>query len=224
MESNQFLGLVKFFRNEDFLDSLRSGCFHCTPPEVYRLDKQKGVSDKYESCAYSYREKRGDEPITITFGDIDISDALGVTVHNRTDKDAWMHCWFTLRLPKDQEALDKLKADVAKMKKQFGEHYAFIPAPNLKLLVSKLQGLSEKPLFCGEVQYSGDKSKWGNLVKSLEYSYQREYRFLFGECESSEVEYYIFNNPEGFSDLILKNTDFKLQSNDGEHVWFELSA
>lgn len=224
MESNQFLGLVKFFRNEGFLDSLRSGCFHCTPPEVYRLDKQEGVSDKYESCAYSYRKERGDEPITVTFGDIDISDALGLTVHNRTEKDAWMHCWFTLRLPKDQEALDKLKEDVAKMKKQFGEHYAFIPAPNLKPLVSKLQELSEKPLFCGEVEYSGDKSKWGNLVKSLDYSYQREYRFLFGECSTSETEYYVFNNPDGFSNLIFKNTDFKMQSNDGEHVWFDLSA
>jgi hypothetical protein len=68
---------------------------------------------------------------------------------------------------------------------------------------------------------------WPKLVdhyKALDYSYQREYRFLFGECSTSEKEYYIFNNPDGFSDFILKNTDFKLQSDDGEQVWFDLSA
>ena len=224
MESNQFLGLVKFFRNEDFLDSLREGCFHCTPPEIYRLDKQEGVSDKFESCAYSYREERGDTPIIVKFGDTEISDALELTIHNLKGKDAWMHCWFSLRLPKDQEALEKLKDDVAKMKEQFGAHFAFIPAQNLKPLVSKLKELNDKPIFCGEVEYTGDISKWGNLVKALDYSYQREYRFLFGECSASEKEYYVFNSPDGFSDLILKNTDFKLQSDDGEQIWFDLSA
>ena len=110
------------------------------------------------------------------------------------------------------------------MKEQFGAHFAFIPAQNLKPLVSKLQDFSDKSLFCGEVEYTGDKSKWGNLVKALDYSYQREYRFLFGECPASEKEYYVFNSPGGLSDLILKNTDFKLQSDDGEQVWFDLSA
>ena len=224
MESNQFLGLIKFFRNEEFLDSLRSGCFHCTPPEVYRLDKQEGVSDIFESCGFSYRKERNDEPITLKLGDMEITDALSITVHNRTEKDAWMHCWFSLRLPDDQGALDKLKTDIATMKSHFGSSYAFIPAPNLKPLISKLTDLSEKTMSYGEVEYSGDKSKWGNLCKSLDYSTQREYRFLFGECSSSEKDYYIFNNPEGFEDLILKNTDIKLSSKDGKQVWFELSA
>ncbi|KAB7668787.1 hypothetical protein [Plesiomonas shigelloides] len=224
MKGNQFLGLVKFFRNEVFLDKLINGCFHCTPPEIYRLDTQEGVSDKYESCAYSYRPERGDEHVTISIKDININDALGMTIHNGSNKDAWMHCWFTLRLPKDPEALDKLKEDVTKMKNLFGKHYAFIPAHNLKPLVSTLEELSEKKLFCGEVVYSGDESKWGNLVKSLEYSYQREYRFLFGECSPSETDFYIFNKLGGFSDLILKNADLKLQSKDGKDIWFELRA
>lgn len=64
----------------------------------------------------------------------------------------------------------------------------------------------------------------GGLVKSLEYSYQREYRFLFGECSASEIEHYIFNDLDGFSNLIFKNTDFRLQSSDGKKVFFDLSA
>lgn len=161
MESNKFLGLVKFFGNTDYLDSLINGCFHCTPPEVYRLHKQEGISDKYESCMFSYREIRDDSPIVIRGGIADIKDVTGVTIHKEVEMDAWMHCWFTLRLPKDQEALDKLKVDVAKMKEQFGHDYAFLPAQNLKPLVAKLQELSEKQMLCGEVAYSGDRSKWG---------------------------------------------------------------
>lgn len=224
MEPNQFIGLVKFFRNESFLDSLLNGCFHCTPPEIYRLDKQEGVSDSAESCAYSYREERGDSPVIMKFEGFDITDASAITIHNQIQKDAWMHCWFSLRAPKDQDDLEKLNHDVKKMKEQFGQHFAFIPAQNLRAMVSKLQELSEKPLSCGEVEYSDDKHKWGNLVKALGYSYQREYRFLFGECSTSEKDYYIFNNPDGFSDLIIKNADVKLQSKDGKHVWFDLNV
>lgn len=224
MQSNQFLGLVKFFRSEDYLDSLIDGCFHCTPPETYRLDGQEGVSDKFESCAYSYRSERGDSPIVVKLGDIDIADALGLTIHNGQRKDAWLHCWFSLRLPNDEHSLSKLKFDISRMKKEFGEQYAFIPAPNLKPLVERLQELSDKTFSCGEVEYSGDRSQWGNLSKALEYSYQREYRFLFGKCSPSETQPYCFSNPEGFNDLIFKNAEFKLQSQDGEVVWFDLSA
>ncbi|MGS0498702.1 hypothetical protein ACU8V4_16510 [Pseudoalteromonas mariniglutinosa] len=224
MESNTFLGLVKFFRNENFLDSLLSGCFHCTPPEIYRMDNQEGISDRFESCGFSYRKDRGDEPVILNIGGMNIEDSLGITIHNRKEKDAWMHCWFTLRLPDSPAALEKLKADIKKMKEQFGQYYAFIPAPNLKPFVEKLQILSDKAMIWGEVEYCGDKSKWGNLVKGLDYSYQREYRFLFGECSTSEKAYYIFEDANGFSDLIFKNTEVKLQSKDSNEVWFDLSA
>jgi len=222
MEDNSFLGLVKFYRNEEFLDNLLDGGFHCTPPEIYRLDKQEGVSDKVESCAYSYRKERDDSPIVTKLDDVDLGDLIGFTAHNGTEKDAWMHCWFTLRSPSDQAGLDQLKRDVARMKKQFGNHYAFLPPVNLKPLIFRLNSLSTKESFCGEVGYSGDKSKWGNLCKSLGYSYQREYRFLFGECSPSEKDFYVFDAPKGFGDLIYSNSDVKLQSEDGSHVWFDL--
>lgn len=61
-----------------------------------------------------------------------------------------MYCWFPLRLPSDQKGLDQLKRDMAMMKKQFGNHYAFLPATNLKPLVFRLKPLSTKELFCGE--------------------------------------------------------------------------
>lgn len=228
MESNQCIGLIKFFRNEEFLDKLISGCFHCTPPEIYRMSKQEGVSDKFESCSFSFRKERGDEQVVIEFDGFGLkekikeSDASSMTLHNGSKTDSWMHCWFCLRLPSDQDALESLKSDIQRMKDQFGSHYAFIINADIEPFIERLKKLSKKELTCGEVEYCGDRSRWGNLCKSVDYSYQREFRFLFGECSTSETDYYIFNNPETFSDVIHKNPDLKLQDKGGECVWFDL--
>lgn len=224
MQSNEFLGLVKFFRNKDFLERLIQGCFHCTPPEVYRLDKQEGVSDEFESCAFSYRLERDDSPIVLEINDQNIADILGLTVHNKTDQDSWLHCWFTLRIPKDQDDLTSLKNDLEKMKAQFGVSYAFIPASKLKPFVERLKCISEKPLYCGAVNYSGNPSEWGNLCKATNYSYQREYRFCFGECATSEKNPYIISDPAGFEEFIYNSPEIKLQSKDFSITWLELSA
>lgn len=224
MKANQFIGLVKFFRNEDYLDKLIEGCFHCTPPEVYRLDKQEGISDKFESCSFSYRKSRNDADIQLNVNGRNLTDVLGLTLHNGQQQDSWMHCWFVLRLPNSENDLKQLIEDVKKMKCQFGNHYAFIPNSNLKDSIYRLQKNSELPLAGGEVEYSGDNSLWGNKCKSLEYSYQREFRFLFGECSVTEMAPYVVNIENGLSDLILKDPDLQLTSKDGEQVWFHIRA
>ncbi|WP_033570615.1 hypothetical protein [Dickeya undicola] len=224
MKENQFLGLIKFFRNEDFLEKLIEGCFYCIPPEVYRLAKQEGVSDKFESCSFSYRKSRGDDDIKLKINDIELKGVHGVTVHNAQQRDAWMHCWFTLRLPKDENSLSQLIQDIEKMKYQFGGHYAFIPPLNLKELLERLKKHSKLPFSSSEVKYTGESSLWGNTCKSLEYSYQREYRFIFGECSVIETTPYIINIESGLNDLIFKDPDIKLKSNDNRHVWLDLSA
>ncbi|MCB2381278.1 hypothetical protein KV201_03685 [Shewanella sp. SR1] len=218
----KFVGLVKFFRNEEFLDSLLSGCFHCSPPERYRMDEQLGVSDKIESCAYSYRVKRNDPPIVIMINDIEITDPLSLTVHNNPYKDSWMHCWFTLNIPDSEDGLAVLKSDLDRMKKEFGSDYAFIPNSNLNELIHRLKSVSIKDLQYGEVEYSNDSAKFSCRCKSLSYSYQREFRFLFGECAVSEEDFFILNYENGFRDLIYKNATVKLTDRENGHVWFEL--
>lgn len=224
MKPNQFIGLIKFFANEDHLDNLIKGCFHCTPPEVYRLGKREGVSDKFESCMHSYRVERNDAPTTLELNGFEINDALEITIYNKQNQDSWMHCWFSLRFPKDEEALQTLKSHIAKMKQEFGHNFAFLLAPQLKSFIKRLQELGDKTFSCGEVEYSGDRSKWGNLCKAIEYSYQREYRFMYGECSTSETEFYVLNDPQGFGQYIHKNPEFKIMSKDKKVTWFDLSA
>jgi hypothetical protein len=223
MVLNLFLGILKFFQNEKYLDELISGVFRCTPPEIYRNNDEKGKSDKFESCFLSYRPERNDEPMILKVGDYEISDLLGLTIYNKNYTDSWMHCWFIFQLPKDEEALKLLNTEIQRMQQEFGNNYAFIPSANLKPFVNRLKKLSSKKMYCGSVKYSPEKHDWENLCKGLDFSYQREYRFLFGECSSSEKEPYVIEDPKGFGSLILKNPNLKLESNDKKVIWFELN-
>lgn len=224
MEANKFLGLVKFFRDESFLDKLISGCLYCKTPENYRLDKLEGVSDKFESCQYSYRTARNDSPVTASLAGQELEGLLDITIHKGVDHDSWLHCWMSLRIPKDQKSLDELKADVKRLKSEFGSSYAFIPAGKLAEFVALLQRISDKELWCKEVIYSHDKGQWSSECKGVDYSYQREYRFGFGRCSPSETTPYIINHASGFHDFVLKNPELKLHSQDGKEIFFDLGA
>ena len=222
MKPNECLGLVKFFRNETYLDKLISGTFHCQTPETYRLHEMEGVSDKFESCTFSYRKTRNDPSVPIKINGIELHNLLEMTVHNADEGDSWLNCWLLLRMPADENELESLKKDIALMKKQFGVHYAYISPPNLSKVLEILRKNSEKTLYRGEVRYCEDKNEWGIFCKSPSYAYQREYRFAFGSCSPSETEAYCFNCPEGFHDLICKNPEIQIEVTRPNRVWFDL--
>lgn len=225
MQPNQLLGLVKFFSNEDYLSKLINGLFYCSPPEIYRLEKREGVSDRFESCRYSYRLERDGRCTLLKFNDIDMSeDTVAFTVQSANHKDSWMHCWFSLRVPENEDALNLLNADIDRMKNEFGNKIAIIPAVQIKPFIGHLQKLSAKPLFCGFVEYEEYPDKWGVLCKSTQYAYQREYRFLFGECSTHEVKPYILNDKKGFGEFIYRGESLKLTSKNGENVWLDMGA
>jgi hypothetical protein len=224
MEANQFLGLVKFFRDESYLDKLISGCFYCKTPESYRLDKLEGVSDKFESCLFSYRTERSDSPIIVELNGEKVDGVVGVTIQKENDHDSWLHCWMSLRIPKDEESLEQLKNDIKRLKSEFGTYYAFIPANKLSAFVTLLNEISHQPLWCKEVVYSSDKNLWSPECKAAEYSYQREYRFGLGKCETSELSPLIINHDGGFHDFIIKSPEVKFESLDKEVIFFNLAS
>lgn len=198
-EADDFLGLIKFFRKEEFLDKLIAGCMHCQTPETYRLSELEGVSDRAESCVVSLRQARGD-----TF-DVDINglklpeqDVVALNIHNGEAHESWLHCWFSLRMPGDAPAVDTLLRDIRRMKEHFGRHYAFMLNKNVRPFLALLQSASSKPVWAQEVEYTSDVTRWGRNCKSSTYSYQREYRFGFGTCSTSEIEPYVFHHSEGF--------------------------
>lgn len=225
-QANDFLGLIKFFRNEEYLDKLIAGRMHCQTPETYRLSKMEGVSDRAESCMYSWRPTRGDvlKEVVINRHAIPSQDVVAITIHNGEPDESWLHCWFSLRMPGDLESLEALKADLQRMKAHFGRHYAFILNTNVRPFLSLLKDVSCKTVWASEVTYSEDVTQWGLNCKSPAYGYQREYRFGFGACAVSETEPYVFDHPDGFAYLILKSPEFVMSSNLDGAVLLNLGA
>ncbi|MBH3441813.1 hypothetical protein [Pseudomonas luteola] len=225
LQPNHFLGLIKFFRSEEYLNQLIAGKMHCQTPETYRLHKDEGVSDKVESCLHSWRKARGDAEVYVEIDGIQIDpkDLVGFTLHRSDSIESWLHCWFSLRLPADNDAMEQLKADLRKMKEYFGRDYVFILNKDVLPFISLLKEASNENLWCGEVSYSDNSMEWNERCKSTAYSYQHEYRFGFGQCDTNEIEPYVFFYPQGFSHLMHKNLDFKLAGDDGT-IFFDLRA
>lgn len=224
-QADDFLGLIKFFRNEDFLDKLIAGCMHCQTPETYRLSKLEGVSDRAESCVESWRQARGDEfEVAINGLKIPAQDVVALTIHNGEAHESWLHCWFSLRMPGDKQALDSLVRDLRRMKENFGQHYAFILNKDVRPFLALLQDVSTKPTWAQEVEYTSDVTCWGGSCKSAVYSYQHEYRFGFGACSTNETEPYVFHHPDGFGHLIHKSPEFVMTDSRDGSVWLDLGA
>lgn len=223
--ANEFLGLIKFFRNEDYLDKLIAGCVHCQTPETYRLSKLEGVSDRAESCLESWRPARGDAfELQINEHKISSEDVAGLTIHNGAASESWLHCWFSLRLPGDAEAMELLRQDLRRMKEHFGQSYAFILNKDVRTFLALLKDVSSKPVWACEVEYTADVTRWGATCKSPVYAYQREYRIGFGLCSVSETEPYVFNHPDGFGHLIHRSPEFVMTDNRNGSVWLDLAA
>jgi len=94
-------GIVKFYRNEEYLDEFLAGKLYCNTPEYYRLHDGEGVSDPNESITASYRPERGDPKPTMHIAGKPISpDRIGrLTVRGTGRKDRWLHCWTRLTVP-----------------------------------------------------------------------------------------------------------------------------
>lgn len=225
-QANEFLGLIKFFRNEEFMDKLIAGRMHCQTPETYRLSKMEGVSDRAESCVESWRPARGDSAFEVTINDhvLPFEDILALTIHNGEPFESWLHCWFCLRLPEDAEALESLVNDIRRMKKHFGSHYALIVNKDVKPFLRMLQDVSGKTVWAKEVDYTEDVTHWDVSCKSQVYAYQREFRFGFGECRVGETEPYVFDHPDGFAHLIHKSPELIIKNNQDGSMYLDFGA
>lgn len=123
------IGIINFFHDQSYLDSLISETFYCNTPEFYRQYKAEGVSDK------------------------------------------------------------------------------IAPFLNTIQFLTPLQVIARKVDYC-------DKAiNRSPICKDVLYSYQREFRFLIGQCTITQVEGLKLNRENGFSEFILKNPKivFKLE-------------
>lgn len=223
MKANQFLGLLKFFHNPEYMDKLLSGLMHCQAPEVYRLAAQEGRGDKHESCVMSWRKVRKDADIVFNLNEhmIPVEDLISVTVQP-DGGDSWLSCWLMLRLPEGEPDLERLKQDLKRMKREFGRNFVFLPAYHAKEFLDRLKAASSKPAWAQEIAYEENSVLWSSRCKSPEYSYQREYRIGFGQCDVHEQQAYEFQVEGGFRDLMFANVSLELKHTETGEVFLEL--
>ena len=224
MEANAVVALLKFFRDEKYLDQLINGRLYCNTPEYYRNNGEQGVGDKYESCVMSYREARGDSRHTLLVNGRELTGLINFTLRGPGDFDSWMHCWTTLRMPEDEEALARLRADMNRIQREFGPHYALMPGSNFDGFVNRVADISEHRLRFDEVTYSADEPQWSSTCKSPGYAYQREFRFLFGKCSPQSDEPYVLEVPGGLGQFLVKNPEIQFVMDNTGAVPFKLSA
>jgi len=209
LKAGQYLGLFKFFRERNHLDQFMDGHLYCNTPEYYRLSAAKGVGDRNESCLISFRAARGDSPLEV--------EVEGNPVGKATDfitrigrKDGWLHCWASFLLPENDVQFEQLKSDFERIQKEFGPYYAYVTPENSYEFLKRIQSLSlsveAKPIS----YYRGGYYGTSVFHKAEQYSYQREFRILIGECETEERVRRSFQIQGGLRDIVQDCPKFEL--------------
>lgn len=222
MKGGDLIGILKFFRDPDKLQALEDGVFYCNSPEYYRHSGDEGVSDFHESCNHAYRKARGDKPVKLYMEGQEIEGLTALTIHNRGVKDKWLHCWFALRVPSNDQEMESLSEDINRMREEFGDEYAFVQADNINELAERVSSVTEHQVDRGNVRYSDDRMDWTVACKSQSYCYQREFRFVVGECKHDCLEPLVLQYHGGFSDILSKSPSLRFMDEEDEHVWFHL--
>lgn len=188
MKKGKIIGIIKFFKSEDYLDQLCNGKLFCNTPEYYRLHDAEGVSDRSECCSWAYRKSRGDVGGRIEVEGHTIEGITNITYRANGYKDSWLHCWTTLVMPQSDEELDNFIKDIKRIRSEFGLNYAYIRPSKISPFINHIKTMTTHEVKAGEVAYSEKTHDWSPACKSKKYQYQREFRILIGECQELSTE------------------------------------
>lgn len=218
VESKRIAGLLKFFDSGKYLDDLLAGTVFFNTPEHYRWSGKEGQGDPHESCAFSYRKDRGDAPVQLKFADNSNPEVLALTMLNGGRKPGWLHCWTAIMVPAYHADLLQLKADLNRIRTVFGTRYVFLPAERITEFAQRIKQAvpttSEDVLDFGLVEYSVSKDDRGVWCKPTDYAYQREARFVLGECKHDERTPRPVTHGGGFADMLVPDPTIRIVAED----------
>lgn len=152
-------------------------------PHYYRKDKSVGRGDRGESCIGYWDSSLGDVmPNVINNGDmLNLNNARSVLVYPAAEqKDAWLQSWAVIG------PHNNFENSLERMLNEFGSYFVILPANRIeeyRCLLAKASGCKVR---MGAVGYSDEPLKRSLVVKGSSFSYQKEFRFLLGECSKDE--------------------------------------
>lgn len=206
------VALIKFFSRKEHYLSFKKGTNLFRTPHYYRKDKSIGRGDITESCFGYWDKALGDEmPNIIHNGDkVNFDDAQSLLIYPAAEqKDAWLQSWAVIGPHNDFEN------SLEKMLNEFGTYFVILPASKIiayKHLLAKTSGCK---VHMGGVSYSDNPLERSLVVKDSKFSYQKEFRFLLGECSKDEKRDKKIQL-QGLNKMLLEASTLKLASPSGE--------
>ncbi|MCG5048023.1 hypothetical protein [Pectobacterium brasiliense] len=206
--SGKNLVLMKFFSTAEYKQKFLDGQVFCNTPAYYRKSDKEGVGDRCESAIYSYYN--GYEPKDGMKFEMGLGKKIGenkLSIKNLNafifrksgEIDSWLNCWYALEIITTSP--DATTNSLERMLREFGDNAILLTLDNWDEFLQRIKTYSEKEVEYCLVKYTDNPTKISKSCKLERYSYQKEFRFLFGECDFQCTEPYSFFVPGGFRDL-----------------------
>ncbi|MEL0630925.1 hypothetical protein [Psychromonas aquatilis] len=209
---SQAVALIKFFSREDHYLSFKKGTNLFRTPHYYRKDKSIGRGDRSESCLGYWDKQLGDEmPNIIHNGDkVNFDDAESILVYPAAEqKDAWLQSWAVIG------PHNNFENSLEQMLNEFGTYFVILPATKISAYRHLLAKASGCKVHMGGVKYSDNPLERSLVVKDSKLSYQKEFRFLLGECSKGEERDKKIQL-QGMDKMLLEASSLKLTSPSGD--------
>jgi hypothetical protein len=185
--TKRVVALIKWGQGSH-LEQLIQGSLYLNTPEFYRLSADKEFGDKYESCAYTYRKWRDEIGPVILKDGVPLSQfyLTSMTVYGATDQSFYLHCWSMVSAWDDARELKALIADLQKQREMLGPCFVALRARDIGTLLDRIKGI-EPTAGCSHIEYSDNPNQQSCVCKRTRFSWQREFRFLVGQCAEKET-------------------------------------
>jgi hypothetical protein len=208
--------LIKFFTEEEHLKQFISGSILCRTVHYYRICDDVGRGDRYESC-FGYWDKSLNDTLPNIKMDnrpFDLSKASSILIYPMSEPlDGWVQCWSLIGPHNGfEDSIDKLA-------KEFGKYFVLLPCSKIEQYVSLISQANGISITHGLVGYSNRREEFGIGVKTDALAYQREYRFIFGECLKGAILDRTFNTKPLY-DLVIPAGSLKFVKPSGETIYY----
>lgn len=203
--------MIKFFSSKERLEDFLGGKMYCNTPEYFRMNPAPGISDKNEAVAISYREERdGQSDWEIQIDGHPIEGISAYTFTLSPTYSCWLHSWMVMTVPDTREEFEELVASINRIRGEFGVNYAAIPGDCVQEFKELVEESTDKEVHLEVVKYSPDMEEHSIVCKRIEYKYQKEIRFLIGECKQNEMKPHIFKLKKSFEHLAYANAKIEM--------------
>ena len=223
------LAYLKFVGEEQWLQDLKSGKFYCNTPKYYRNRYEAGVGDSQEAVAYSggFAQSGSVDPNAM-IGPVSVGQMLSqtglpnpsaiqnleITLTKEGHEHGWLHCWFVIDEVRDGFQLASLLTDLHRVREEFGCNYAILNVEGYSKLLRRFEECGIAQVRTARVGYSDNRFHTGIACKRLQYQYQREFRFVFSQCDTAEEQPRILEFGD-MSEIMQFNEEFSFTDEAG---------